>query len=138
MTIGAAHEGVRADGPGSAGDVRHGAARFGDEKAAGPGMDGRDPEDDVRGDAAGGQVRRGQRGPERAKVPSIRLDGRGGELGGLLAPTALRLAVFDDDGPTLVAGSQRVPATVVQAPRAPAPLRDIDLARRWIADDGDG
>src|SRR5439155_12372436 len=53
---GAGHERIRVDRPGVAIDIGERAARFGDEKAARPRVDGRDPEDDVGGDAAGGQV----------------------------------------------------------------------------------
>src|SRR6185436_14616386 len=57
---------------------------------------------------------------------------------GLLAAAVLRLAVFDDDRPTHVAGRHPMSGAVLQPPGASASLRDIDLARRGIADDGDG
>ena len=47
----------------------------------------------------------------------------------MLTARGARLAVFDDDGPTLVAGSEGAPDAVLQCPGASAPLRDLDLVR---------
>ena len=81
---------------------------------------------------------------EASVVPSERKSHRSARMAAAVNRAAcsrravLRLAVLDDDGPTHVAGRQLTSGAVLQPPGASAPLRDIDLARRWIADDGDG
>ena len=85
-----------------------------------------------------GQVRERHGGSQRPEIPSIRSHCRRRELCGMLAASALGLAVFDDDGAALVAGDEPASGAVFQCPGASATLRDIDLARRWIADDGRG
>src|SRR5919204_6857342 len=130
---------VRVDRPRPAVHVGDDRAGLGREQAAGRDVERRRPEEDVRGNPAGGDVRERQRRAQGSDVPPEGADGAGDRRGGTLTAlgVGIGVAVLDDDRLALVAGGGPAPLVAAERPGAVPPLRDVELARRRIADDAE-